>query len=160
MGHIAFKFHCVYYVQYMMDYRDTCLNDQIRRVIFSHRRSGNRGQKLLRGGRVTQCISLLLLSKKYQSVTLRKVSRKDLFSIITMQIKKSPSSAGVVRFRANRQLVGFKVMLPFRYNGDTIAIFYTEKLVFKIMLRGFFTSEVSKKKHNMTLKSPISRVEW
>ena len=140
MGHIAFNFHWVYYV-FMMDYRDTCLNDQIRRVIFSHRRSGYRGQKLLRGGRVTQCISLLLLSKK--SVTLRKVSRKDLFSKITMQIKKSPSSAGVVRFRANRQLVGFKVMLPFRYNGDTIAIFYTEKLVFKVRLRCFFTSEAT-----------------
>ena len=118
MGHIAFNFHWVYYV-FMMDYRDTCLNDQIRRVIFSHRRSGYRGQKLLRGGRVTQCISLLLLSKK--SVTLRKVSRKDLFSIITMQIKKSPSSAGVVRFRANRQLVGFKIKLCL--HSDTYGIF-------------------------------------
>ena len=44
--------------------------------------------------------------------------------------------------------------------GDEIAIFYTEKLVFKVMLRGFFTSEASLKRHNMTLKSSISSLEW
>ena len=39
-------------------------------------------------------------------------------------------------------------------------IFYSEKLVFKVMFRGFFTSEASWKRCNMTFKSPISSVEW
>ena len=47
-----------------------------------------------------------------------------------------------------------------RYYLILITIFYLEKLVFKVILRGFFTSETSKKTRNMTLKSPISSTEW
>ena len=47
--------------------------------------------------------------------------------------------------------VNFRV----KFNDTGLAIFYTENLVFKVMLWGFSTSHASLKRRNMTLKCPI-----